>query len=170
MAQLYKPDELPPCAHGCEGPTRRTTGAEIYPHRADLAQKVMFVCPACNAYVGSHEANGAALGRPANAKLRDARQKLHGRIDPIWQQAPQTGGYLKLTPESETRIRHAARHRVYAFLAETMGISRKRCHVAKFDIEQCRRAWSVLNRVSYPEIRAWWKANRPAKAETEASA
>lgn len=155
------PDEVPSCAH-CGEFSRRTTGEEIYPHRTDLHSKVFFKCGSCDAYVGAHSDTGAALGRPANKELRDARIVLHNRmVDPLWQKAPETGGYTPEDDNARKLIQRAARHRVYAFLAHQMKLPKEQTHVAEFDLEQCRDAWRALRGRTYPEIRDWWKARNP---------
>lgn len=150
----------------CGVPTRLTDGREIYPNRADLADKAIYVCDACGARVGCHPGTTNALGIPANAQLRDARMKLHDRmIDPLWMTADQTGDYAPEDEKARMIIRQAARGRVYAYLAHKMGLDRKDTHTANFTLEQCRDAWQALQGVTYPEIRAWAKAR---KAEKEA--
>lgn len=160
--QFRKAGELPPCAH-CGQPARKTTGEEIYPLRQDLAGLVMYKCDPCQAYVGAHKANGAALGRPANAELRKARLALHNRMfDPLWQNAPETGGYTPEDKAARKRIQGAARSRCYAFLSVRMNLAPEHTHIAEFDIEQCREAWRLLKGVTYPQIRDWSKAHKRA--------
>ncbi|WP_449411445.1 zinc-finger-containing protein [Methylobacterium komagatae] len=98
------------------------------------------------------------LGFPADGALREARILLHHRrIDPLWKNAPKTGGYTAQSDEELRTIRKAARGRVYGFLAERMGLTRDTCHTAMFTLEQCREAWVALNGVTYPQVRDWAK-------------
>lgn len=148
----------------CGVPTRLTDGREIYPNRADLADKAIYVCDQCSARVGCHPGTTDALGTPANAQLRDARMKLHDRmIDPLWVTADETGDYAPEDEKARIVIRQAARGRVYAYLAEKMGLDRKDTHTANFTLEHCRDAWRALQGVTYPEIRAWAKARKAKK-------
>jgi endogenous inhibitor of DNA gyrase (YacG/DUF329 family) len=36
----------------------KVTGKEIYPHRPDLAGKILYRCPICGNYVGTHKKDG----------------------------------------------------------------------------------------------------------------
>jgi hypothetical protein len=58
-------------------------GAEIYPHRPDLAEKRFWRC-ACGCYVGCHTGTNTPLGNLPTAQIRDARQHIHRVLDPIW--------------------------------------------------------------------------------------
>ena len=148
-----------PICPTCETAARLTDGREIYPHRKDLADKPIWACTICeDSYVGCHPGSEEPLGFPADAALREARQLLHHRrIDPLWQNAPRTGGYGALDDEGLKTVRRAARGRVYGFLASRMGLTREACHTAMFTLEQCREAWAALRGVTYPEIREWAK-------------
>lgn len=66
---------------------RLTTGAEIYPHRSDLAALPFWKCDTCSNYVGCHHKTKnrtAPLGNIPTAALRDARQHIHAILDPLW--------------------------------------------------------------------------------------
>ena len=62
----------------------------------------------------------------ADPQTYAARQDAHNVLDMIWKQAP---------PER----RDAARSAVYRWLSDKMHITRKACHIALFDISQCRQ-------------------------------
>lgn len=160
---MSKKIRAPLCVH-CNRPAALTTGARIYPGRADLAAKNIWRCR-CGAYVGCHGDTTRPLGRPANSDLRTARIKLHNmRVDPLWQTAVETGEYRPESPRAASTIRSAARSRVYAFLADRLGIEPKACHISEFDIETCRRAWVALRGITYPEIRAWARERKLLEA------
>lgn len=157
-----------PICPTCQTAARLTDGREIYPNRQNLADKPIWACTICeDTYVGCHPGTEEALGFPADAALREARILLHQRrIDPLWKNAPKTGGYTACSDEELRTIRKAARGRVYGFLAERMGLTRDTCHTAMFTLEQCREAWVALNGVTYPQIRDWAKfgdRRKPAK-------
>lgn len=117
--------------------------------------------------MGCHPGTQKPLGSPADAALRNARQILHNRkIDPLWMNADRSGLYDPESDKARTHIRKAARGRVYAFLADKLGMTRQQCHTGMFSLEDCRRAWVALRGVSYSEIRDWAHAR---KAEKEAA-
>lgn len=71
---------------GCEGEVeaRLTNGAEIYPHRRDLAGLPFWKCDGCKNYVGCHKRTNKPLGNIPTQELRDARKKIHALLDPLW--------------------------------------------------------------------------------------
>lgn len=146
-----------PICPTCQTPARLTDGAEIYPHRSDLAALRIWKCDVCpNAYVGCHPGTEEALGTPAGPELRKARMTLHhSRIDPLWKNADRSSAYQPEDDRARKQIRRAARVRVYAYLADRMGLTTDETHTGMFSIEQCRQAWRVLTGVTYPQIRAW---------------
>lgn len=62
----------------------KVTGREIYPHRPDLAGKILYRCPVCGNYVGTHKKDGRPLGCIPTPELRARRQAIHAIIDPLW--------------------------------------------------------------------------------------
>jgi hypothetical protein len=107
------------------------TGADIYPHRQDLAEKRFWSCAPCDAYVGCHppmdaygkggQGDGTVpLGRLANAELRGLKQRAHAAFDPLW------------------TSRAMSRRKAYAWLATAMGLPSKNTHIGMFDEAQCR--------------------------------
>lgn len=160
---MTKSAELPP-APTCEecGSTARIAGARrVYPFHRELWHLTIWLCD-CGAYVGCHPNSRRPLGTCAGKELRRARRMLHEeRVDPIWKNA------ILLYPgdkdaKAQAIIRSTARRRTYDFLAEKLGITREECHIAMFDIEQCRRAWVAFKGVDYAQIRAWAKAKKEA--------
>ena len=76
------------CGCGCRVEARLTSGAEIYPHRADLADLPFWKCDKCFNFVGCHHKTKnrtAPLGCIPTPEIKNARKKLHELIDPIWQ-------------------------------------------------------------------------------------
>ena len=155
----------PPICSACGLPARLTDGKEIYPHRPDLHAKKIWVCDSCNGYVGCHGDTARPLGTPAHRTLRDARMILHERlVDPLWMEADrQLGLYEPESDKARMVIRQTARGRVYQYLAVQLGIDRSECHIAMFDLATCRRAWTALKGVTYPQIRDWYKSTYPKK-------
>lgn len=163
-----KADEPLRCA-SCFNVSRLTTGAEVFPHLPELRAMPYWMCVHCGAHVGCKPGTAVPTGRPANAALRRARQLLmEERIHPLWDHADESGLYAAEDEKARQRIRGAARHRVFAFLADRMGIEPELCRVGLFTIDDCRQAWTVLAGVAYGEIRDWAKARDigAPKAET----
>lgn len=152
-----KPIEPPLCAH-CRLPAFKTTGADVYPNRPDLSDKVIWICRPCEAWCGSHP-SGRPLGRPGNKHLRDARMMLHERrFDPIWR-----AGLSFYAPDADMGPKVLARlcqSRLYRYLAHLLGIEIEECHVAMFDVDMCRRAWTALAGVTYEQARAYVKEEK----------
>jgi len=74
---------------GCEKEVkvRLTDGVEIYPHRNDLKDLPFWKCDKCNNFVGCHHKTKnrtRPLGVIPTAELRNARQHIHKRLDPLW--------------------------------------------------------------------------------------
>jgi hypothetical protein len=89
-------------------------------------------CAPCEAWVGVHRdsPNHAPLGRLANKELRLAKQAAHRAFDPFWK-----GGTMK-------------RSQAYQWLADQMGIEKKRCHIGWFDVEQCEQVVKICEKVT----------------------
>lgn len=119
----------PNCIH-CSTESVRVTGHTIYPHMRKLHDRIFYLCPNCQAYVGTHQSSEKPLGFPANKELRRARGLLHAKLDPIWK------GRKKWK-----------RTDVYAYIARSMDIPMEDAHVAMFRLEDCRNAWRALERL-----------------------
>ena len=143
----------PVCPH-CSQPAALVTGRVLYPHRPDLARLNFWRCDPCDAHVGCHKAgaryersdgalaisNGTnPLGMLANASLRIARHRAHGRFDRLWQ-----SGWM-------------SRHEAYDWLATTMNVDRMDAHIGGFDAGQC---WAVADAASAKarEFRSQWSS------------
>jgi len=111
----------------CHRPAKLATGANIYPHRPDLVDKVFWRCAPCDAYVGCHPKHRkwsptgtTPLGRLANAELRREKQRAHAAFDPLWK-----SGEMRRTE-------------AYKWLAEQLGMSAANCHIGMLDANACR--------------------------------
>lgn len=100
-----------------------TTGAEIYPHRKDLAALSFYICDNCGAYVGCHPGTTTALGSPAGPETRSARQQCHRLFDRHWK----SGGM--------------SRSEAYARISKALGFS---VHFSQLTQEQCEQAITEL--------------------------
>ena len=109
----------------CGIPVPITTGREVYPHRPDLYTKKFYKCWPCDALVGCHPGTDKPLGRLANAELRKAKIRAHAAFDYLWQ-----SGWKR-------------RGSCYAWLADSLNIPQKDCHIGMFDVDLCNRVVEV---------------------------
>jgi hypothetical protein len=122
-------ERKPPICPYCSQNSERTTGSVMYPHRPDLAGKVIYRCVPCDAWVGCHTGTDNPLGRLANAELRAAKQAAHAAFDPLW----------KAKRDRQGIKQKSARGAGYRWLADQLGVPYEHCHIGMFDVEQCRR-------------------------------
>lgn len=102
---------------------------------------MMYICknyPACDSYVGVHTHNNEPLGRLANRELREWKIKAHAAFDPLWQKK-----LAKRRKEKPHYKKSWARNSGYQWLASVLGLEKDDCHIAMFDIEQCKRVIEV---------------------------
>ena len=102
------------------------TGANIYPHRPDLAGKSFWRCPDCGAYVGCHPGSKTPLGSPADAVTRAARSAAHASFDPLWREK-----------------KNQSRRDTYKWLAKALNINPDDCHIGMMDVATARRVVEV---------------------------
>lgn len=66
---------------------RLTSGAEVYPHRPDLASLPRWRCDGCGNHVGTHHKTSdptRPLGNIPSPEIKRARIAIHELIDPAW--------------------------------------------------------------------------------------
>ena len=137
----------PNCPY-CAAAAELVTGAEIYPHRPDLAALQFWQCKPCDAFVGCHKADSGygdgtrPLGRLANAALRKAKMRAHAAFDPLW------------------KTRQMGRRNAYALLARKLGIPVEQAHIGEFDEAMCARVVEVCKTLNV-------RANRTDTAAQE---
>lgn len=109
------------CA-GCEArvKARLTDGAEVYPHRDDLAAVPFWKCDGCGNHVGTHyrstDRKLDPLGCIATPKMRYLRVQLHDVLDPLWR-----AGKIKRRPlyrEMQKRLKWKKRFHVSSTRSE----------------------------------------------------
>ena len=110
----------PVCPY-CGKLTDLVSGDVIYKKRPDLKELNFYLCEACDAYVGTHKGTQKPLGSPANKELREWRSLAHFYFDDQWKSGK------------------VSRSCAYHELASKMGISKPDCHIAMFNIEQCKQ-------------------------------
>ena len=116
-----------PTCSNCGALATLVTGAQLYAHRPELAERKFWECVACQAWVGCHTPRGdddpecpRPLGTLADASLRRWRTSAHALFDPLWQSGRMTRG------------------QAYEWLADKMGLSKQRCVIGGFDEAQCK--------------------------------
>ncbi len=113
----------------CEGKVmaRLTDGAEIYPHRPDLAELPFWKCDECGNYVGCHhktKERTTPLGIIPTPELKEARSHIHRLLDPIWKSGRRT------------------RKKVYAELTKKLGW---KYHTANIrSVEEAREVYRLV--------------------------
>lgn len=88
---------------------------------------MIYLCRACNAYVGVHKGTDRPLGRLANAELRHWKKAAHAEFDPLWQYGRFKG----------------RRKAAYRWLSEKMGLPEDETHIGMFDIDRCKRVIEI---------------------------
>ncbi|WP_187273280.1 hypothetical protein [Methylobacterium sp. WL19] len=104
----------------------------------------------------------------AELPTAELRNRVHQVLDPLWMNALDNGGYREskkrfLLKTSTRQFQKIARERVYAWLAEQMWLRPADCHAARFTIDQCHEAISLLENVTYVEIRKWAQRQKSAQ-------
>jgi hypothetical protein len=74
-----------------------------------------------------------ALGRLADAELRELKQESHKYFDQLWRRKMKVQGVSK----------HEARSSAYKWLSEQIGVPADECHIGMFDLVQCYAAITV---------------------------
>jgi hypothetical protein len=83
------------CQCAEEVDARLTTGAEIYPHRSDLAGVPFWRCDGCKNYVGCHHKKTGGtrpVGNIASPLVRTVRKQIHALLDPLWRDGRRSRG------------------------------------------------------------------------------
>ena len=120
------------CGCSSDVNARLTDGAEIYPHRRDLASLPFWKCDACGNFVGCHhktKQRTAPLGCIPTPEIKEARSHIHRVLDPLWK-----SGRFK-------------RRELYSKIANSLGI--KEYHTAELrSVEQARDAYRAILEIS----------------------
>lgn len=102
----------------CKGETEYIDSSFVY----GKSYGMIYICKKCDAYVGVHKDDPTkALGRLANAELREWKKEAHKYFDPIW--------------KSNLKNRHQA----YAWLSDKLNLPPDYTHIGMFGVETCKR-------------------------------
>lgn len=166
----------PPVCKACNRESRLTNGAEIYPKYAKtpLGKKHFYKCDGCGGYCGTVAKTKKPDGIIANEELRRAQTLLKARaFDPLWQNAHRLEAYDGHNAMDTVGIKmtqNAARRRISWWLADQLEIDRDHSALTMFDLESCRKAWTLLKGIDYPSIRLWAKLRENHEGFSEADA
>lgn len=107
----------------CGSEAKLVGGSMVYPHRKDLYHLKFWLCAPCDAFVGTHKDSPQhhPLGTLAGPQLREMRKKAHALFDPKWKKGNRT------------------RKEAYIWLSTQLKISIKKCHIASFNFEMCKK-------------------------------
>lgn len=89
---------------------------------------MIYLCRACDAYVGVHDGTDIPKGSLANAELRYWRRLAHAAFDPMWQSG---------------RFYHR-RNAAYSWLAEKMELPKESTHIGMFDTLACKKVINII--------------------------
>lgn len=123
---MIKFEPQPSKCHFCGGEVVFTTNDNIYGRK--YGNGMCYLCTKCMAYVGVHSNSRTALGILANDEMRKWKIKCHELFDSKWKRGYDDRNYL------------------YAKLAGQMKIERSHCHFGHFDLEELKRAYSIISK------------------------
>jgi len=125
MQTITREKPLVVCQY-CKREAQKVGGKEIYPHRRDLYEKLFWLCQPCDAYAG-HIHDNVML---ANKDLRQARKIAHENFDMLW-----------ISKKYQRKI-------LYKMLANYMKLDKDNCHIALFNIEQCKKVLEFVSEIT----------------------
>lgn len=88
---------------------------------------------------------GGSTSMPGDQSTRDARNRLHGLFDPLWED--ENGMFSTGERKNKRGVR---KDRAYWWLANLLGIERKNAHFGMFNLEQCQRVEEVIRKIASP--------------------
>lgn len=101
----------------CDRDTIFVDSKEVY----GRSYGMIYMCRPCHAWVGVHGGTKIALGRLANAELREAKKEAHKYFNMIYE--------LKIMTRPEA----------YAWLSGWLEIPSQETHIGMFDVELCQQ-------------------------------
>lgn len=119
------------CGCNADIEARLTDGSVIYPHRKDLHSLPFWMCDTCKNYVGCHHKTNQPtrpLGHIPTKEIRNARQHIHRKLDPLWE-----SGRWK-------------RRSLYAELSERLGYHYHTSEIKTLD--EARRIYKIVQDIA----------------------
>lgn len=166
----------PPFCKLCNRASRLTTGQEIFPKYAKLplGKRPFYICDGCTGYCNTVAKSKKPAGIIATDEIRRAQMILKARaFDPLWENAhrqEQYDGSNAMDMKGKKMVQNAARRRIGWWLADQLGLKREEAVIAFFDLEMCRKAWTLLKGIDYPTIRLHCKMLENSEGFNEAKA
>lgn len=109
----------------CKQPTEFVDSIEVY----QKSYGMIYLCRPCKSWVGIHpDSEAAALGRLANAELREWKKKAHDAFDPIW------------------KSNLMNREQAYDWLSEKLKVPRHYTHIGFFGVETCKKLVTICKK------------------------
>jgi hypothetical protein len=85
----------------------------------------------CSAFVGVHKGTIIPLGTIADYDLRQLRKECHSHFDKLWKEGKMT------------------RKEAYHWLHQSMNLSKRQAHIAKFDTKLCLDFLDLIKRYKF---------------------
>lgn len=112
----------------CSGGTVYLDSKEVYKRSYGM----IYLCRPCKAWVGVHKGTDNAIGRIANAELREEKKLAHYYFDKLWNAKIAAG-----TKKGK------ARGKAYIWLSKQVGTPPEETHIGYFDMELCQKVVEV---------------------------
>lgn len=112
----------------CEGVTVYVDSKEVYAKSYGM----IYLCRPCSAWVGVHKGTNNALGRIANAELREEKKAAHYYFDKLW-----------LAKVAAGTKKGKARGKAYIWLSKQLGTILEETHIGFFDVALCQKVVEV---------------------------
>lgn len=110
----------------CGGKTQYVDSSVVY----GTSYGMIYYCQKDQAWVGVHKGTSNALGRLADAELRQWKIKAHALFDPLWKKGLYT------------------RKDAYAALARLLDIPPEYCHIGYFGVENCKKVVETISLIT----------------------
>lgn len=131
------------CCPDCNSQAKLINGNEI-----GMKGGTYYVCtnfPRCGTYIKCHPKTDVPVGTLANQLLRRYRHRAYHTFDGICQLK-----YSRLRKKGANATIQNIRTLGYLWLSKQLGVDAQYCHIANFNIEQCKKVIEICE--PYPKI------------------
>lgn len=136
---------IPRLCHNCGGLVMLVGHETVYQGRTFGEWPFLYYCSDCGSYVGLHPGTDLPLGTLADEDTRQRR--MHAKRL-----------FTSCVQRFFRRHRQNARNYAYDWLAARMGIPRRECHFAWFDIDRCDIAAEICGDALADNVAHGWKS------------